>query len=381
LKVAYLAQDLADPAVAKRVTVLRRGGADVDLYGFRRAGGAPEAVAGVVPHELGQAQDGKLARRAISLLGHSATAGTWARSLKHADVILARNLDNLFLAAAARRRLGLKTPLIYEMLDVHTLMFREGALSRAVRGLEGGLLSACDGVITSSPAFERQYLSRYHPNGPETLLVENKALPEGASQDAMCSRPSGPPWRIGWFGGIRCKPSLDCLSSLLKAHPGLFELHMRGRFVDPELGDVEKVIRESPGMYYHGPYKAPGDLSKIYSEVHFAWAVDLCSPGANADWLLPNRLYEGAQNGALPIAVRHSETGRWVGEHGLGLLVDLPLEEAVFGLLKGMTQQAYAASVNKLRTSDRSLFEWTDAACEQLVSRLGSLRRAPALAR
>ena len=126
----------------------------------------------------------------------------------------------------------------------------------------------------------------------------------------------------------------------------------------------------------------PVNAWRLHAMIRLVHDLDASLKGdLNADWLLPNRLYEGAQNGAIPIALRHSETGRWVGEHGLGLLVDLPLEEAVFGLLKGMTQQAYAASVNKLRTSDRSLFEWTDAACEQLVSRLGSLRRAPALAR
>ena len=375
MKIAYLAQDLADAAVERRVTMLRRGGAEVDLFGFRRASGAPGQVAGVAPHELGPAQDGALGRRAGSLLKLSAAARDWARPMADADLILARNLDNLFLAAVARRRLGLKVPLVYELLDVHTLMFNDGPASRLLRAFEGGLLRASDAVIVSSPAFEREYLARYHPRRPGALLVENKVLGAAAAADPAQPLGDGPPWRIGWFGGIRCKPSLDCLSSLIRRHPGLFEVHIRGRFVNPDMGDVEAIIRNSPGMYYHGPYKAPEELAAIYGEVHFTWAIDFYQDGANSAWLLPNRLYEGGLHGAVPIALREVETGRWLQQHGLGLLLDLPLQDSVETLLTSMTPQIYRDAAARLAAANRGLFQWTDADCADLVTRLGALGR------
>lgn len=373
MKIAYLAQDLADAAVARRVTMLRRGGAEVDLYGFRRASGSPGEVAGVIPHELGETQNGALVQRVGSLLKLGATSPTWARTMAGADLILARNLDNLLLAAVARRRLGLKTPLVYELLDVHTLMFNDSPASRLLRGLEGRLLRASDGVIISSPAFEREYLARYHLDRPGALLVENKVLGDAAAVGPPQPLAAGPPWRIGWFGGIRCKPSLDCLSSLLKRHPGLFEVHIRGRFVNPDMGDVEGVIRSSPGMYYHGPYKAPQDLAKIYGEVHFTWAIDFYQEGANSTWLLPNRLYEGGLHGAVPIALRDVETGRWLQQHGIGLLLDPPLEDGVEKLLTTMTPQIYLDAAARLGACDRGLFQWTDAECRDLVGRLAAV--------
>jgi succinoglycan biosynthesis protein ExoL len=372
VKIAYLAQDLADAAVARRVTMLRRGGAEVDLYGFRRANGAPDEVADVVPHELGETQNGALLQRVGSLLRLGATTRAWAQTMASADVIVARNLDNLLLAALARRRLGLKTPLVYELLDVHTLMFNDGPTSRLLRGVEGRLLRASGAVIISSPAFEREYLARYHPDRPGALLVENKVLGDAVVEAAPRPLTDGPPWLIGWFGGIRCKPSLDCLSSLIKRHPGLFEVHIRGRFVNPDMGDADGIIRESPGMFYHGPYKAPEDLAKIYGEVHFTWAIDFYQEGANSTWLLPNRLYEGGLHGAVPIALRNVETGRWLQQHGLGLLLDLPLEEGVEKLLTTMTPETYRDGVARLNTADRRLFQWTDAECRDLVARLGA---------
>jgi succinoglycan biosynthesis protein ExoL len=371
VKIAYLAHDLADAAVERRVSMLRRGGAEIDLYGFRRAGGTPSQVAGVVPHELGQTRDAALAHRVLTLLRYGAMSAAWARSIADADLILARNLDNLCLAAAASRRLGLKIPLVYELLDVHTIMFGERPVSRLLRAFEGRLLRASDAVIISSPAFEREHLDRYHPHHPPALLVENKVL--GASAPQQPTRSDGPPWRIGWFGGIRCRPSLDCLSSLLKAHPGLFEVHIRGRFVTPKMGDVHAVIRDTPGMYYHGPYKAPEELAKIYGDVHFTWAIDFFQEGANSDWLLPNRLYEGGLHGAVPIALRGVETGRWLQQHGVGLLVDLPLEQSVGELLTRMTPQTYRDAMGLLESANRGLFQWTDADCKDLVDRLGAV--------
>jgi len=58
------------------------------------------------------------------------------------------------------------------------------------------------------------------------------------------------------------------------------------------------------------------------------------------------------------------------------LLLDLPLEDSVFNLLSQMTQQTYEERLAKLRAADRSLFEWTDAECVDLVRRLGTVRRA-----
>jgi succinoglycan biosynthesis protein ExoL len=377
MKIAYLVQDLADAAIERRMTMLRRGGAEIDLYGFRRAGGAPAQVAGVVPRELGQTVDGKLGRRAFSVLAHSLTAGEWAKAWAGADVIIARNLDNLVLAEAARRRLGLKTPLIYELLDIHTVMFRDDPLANLLRAIEGRLLRASDAVIISSPAFERDYLARYHRRHPGVLHVENKVLSDSIIVPPVRSA-DGPPWRIGWFGGIRCKQSLDSLSRLVRAHPGLFEVHIRGRFTNPHMGDVHGIIRDSPGIYYHGAYKSPEDLPKIYGEVHFAWAVDFCQEGANSDWLLPNRLYEGGLHGAVPIALRGVETGRWLERRGVGLLIDASLEESVFELLSTMTPQAYRDAAAQLRALDRGAFQWTDAECSDLVRQLAAAGRSAA---
>jgi succinoglycan biosynthesis protein ExoL len=107
--------------------------------------------------------------------------------------------------------------------------------------------------------------------------------------------------------------------------------------------------------------------------VHFTWAIDFYQEGANSTWLLPNRLYEGGLHGAVPIALRDVETGRWLQQHGLGLLLELPLEESVEKLLSTMTLQIYRDAATRLGAASRRLFEWTDAECHELVSRLAAV--------
>lgn len=370
VKIAYLVSFLGDPAVARRVAMLRRGGADVELFGYHRPENSPSQVAGVTPREIGQVQDNQLARRVLSILKSGVTVGDWARPMADADVILARNLDCLLLAHAARARLGLNAEIVYEMLDVHGIMLGDSPIPAALRTLERQLLKASGAVMTSSPAFERSYLARYYRRRPRTLLVENKVFDEGPASPASLPRPDGPPWRIGWFGGIRCKRSLECLSNLSRALPGLFEVHIRGRFANTDLGDVEGVLRSSPDIHYHGPYKYPDDLARIYGEVHFTWAIDFHQEGANSSWLLPNRLYEGGLYGAVPIALRTVETGDWLERRHVGLLVDEPLEDSLERLLRGMTPQAYRASFDALQSLDPGLFRWRDADCKSLVEQL-----------
>jgi len=63
LQVLYFAQDLADPAVRRRVLMLLAGGARVKLAGFRRDANPLAAIEGIEPIELGTTHDGRFVQR------------------------------------------------------------------------------------------------------------------------------------------------------------------------------------------------------------------------------------------------------------------------------------------------------------------------------
>ena len=86
------------------------------------------------------------------------------------------------------------------------------------------------------------------------------------------ARPA-PPWRIGWFGIIRCARSLDLLADLVRAHPGLVEVDIRGRPARDVLPGFDHIIAATPGLVFHGAYDRKGDLPYLYSDVHFTWGA------------------------------------------------------------------------------------------------------------
>src|SRR6185312_12560894 len=118
--------------------------------------------------------------------------------------------------------------------------------------------------------------------------------------------------RIGWFGVIRCRRSLQLLANLVTALPGVVEVIIRGRPRRKVIPDFDRLLATTPGLSFLGEYDRHTELAALYGDVHFAWAVDFYEAGLNSDWLLPNRLYEGTLYGAVPLVLDSVETGRWL---------------------------------------------------------------------
>ena len=324
LRILYLVHDLNDAAVARRVGMLQDGGARLEIAGFYRGDAAPEKVGGTAVWSFGRSFDAQLSKRAMAVGRLVLNAGTLSRRLAAPDVIIARNLEMLAVAVALASRFASRPKVIYECLDIHRLMLGGGAKSRIMRGVERWLLARSALLIVSSPAFLEHYFQQRQTYRGPALLVENK--PPAASAASVPAATPRPPWRIGWFGMLRCSKSLDLLSALVAASDGKVEVLLAGKPAYTEFADFDAAVATTPGLTYAGPYRL-ADLSDLYASVHFTWAIDYFEEGLNSSWLLPNRLYEGAAHGAVPIALAGVETGRWLKRHGAGVLIDDPAAE------------------------------------------------------
>jgi hypothetical protein len=373
LKLAYFVHDLTDPAVARRVRMLKAGGAEVVLLGFRREPEPPSEVEGVRPIDLGRTYDARLAHRAARTALTALGAARLRKHLAGCDVIMARMLESLAVATAARRLGGARGRLVYECLDVHRLMLGEEIRSRAMRGLELSLMKRVDLLVVSSPAFLREYFEPRQGVGRDisvpTLLVENKVLDLSPKPAAAPPPPlaAGPPWRIGWLGAIRCRKSLAILSELAARRPDLVEVRIHGRPAYSEFDDFDATVRASSNLTFGGGYFA-ADLPRLYGEVHFAWAIDFMEEGLNSSWLLPNRLYEASRHGAVPIALAGVETGRYLAERGFGVRLADPAE--LEAKLERLTPEAYAALRRELTQVPAEAFVAGPEDCRRLVDNL-----------
>jgi succinoglycan biosynthesis protein ExoL len=357
MKLAYFAHDLADAAVHRRVRLLSRS-AEITLLGFRRTEEPVSLVSGVRAVDLGRTFDAKLVRRVSSVARAAIAVRTWQQHVEGADIVMARQLEMLALAALARRRAAPRAALVYECLDIHRLMIGHNSISAGLRSLERRLLRDCDLLAVSSPAFISEYFASpsFSANPaacPASVLVENKVLASEISPDEAAhgndGPPIGPPWRIGWFGVIRCRRSLHLLSALCQALPGQVEVAIRGRVSQNVIPDFDAVVAATPGMSFLGSYNRHTDLPDIYRAVHFNWVMDFYETPGNSDWLLPNRLYEGSVYGSVPIALASVESGRWLARHGCDVLLNEPLTEALPALFRCMDATAYMEARHKIR--------------------------------
>lgn len=302
---------------------------------------------------LYQAENESMLRRLGVVIGSIFKLLAHRDKLAGADVIVARNLDMLTIAVAARVFVRPQPPVIYECLDIHGLMTNPGLKGRIARAVERHLLARTKALIVSSPAFMREYFLPVQNWRGMFTLVENKLwIEEGGP-----GRPLPPrgemagewteerPLRLSWVGTLRCANSLAILAEAADRMGPRLQVALHGIVHDHAIPDFHEILAARPNMTWHGAYDYPDGLAGIYEASDLVWSQDLWQWGTNSTWLLPNRIYEASYFGCPSIAVDGSETGRRVAD-GLGWTI--PVAEA--GALCALLEQLSPSDVmNKRR--------------------------------
>jgi hypothetical protein len=366
MHIAYLVHDLADAAVHRRAAMLKRGGADVYLGGFRRRPHHGQAELRT-PVELGRTGDAKLGARAAAVAASAARIGRLAPAVEGAEVILARNLEMLAIAVRAQRRFVPHARIVYECLDIHRLLLSKGLPGIMLRELETRLWHHTNAILTSSPAFVREYFTPRGFQG-EILVVENKVFAASSAARAVaCDKQPGPPWRIGYFGMLRCRRSLDVLKRLAAAMKGKVHVELRGVPSPAIFPDFRQEIGDAPHVSFLGPYEGIEALAHAYRQVQFAWTIDYYEAGQNSAWLLPNRLYESIYFGAVPLALKTVETGRWLQERSAGLLVGEDMEQELSAFFSVLTLDKYLGFAQAMDGIGLKSIAFDERDCKDLV--------------
>lgn len=375
MHILYLTHDLSDPTTSKRVRMLKAGGATVTVAGFTREA-TPRTIAESETVSLGQSYNGRFLQRIALVLRNVLRVGQHRDAFAKADIIMARNLETLAIAVRGRAMSRKPTPLLYEVLDIHRLLLRGDVVGHVLRALEGWLSRRAALLITSSPAFVSGYFEAISRVKLPHLLLENKVFDAHNSLTAnQTPRRNGPPWRIGWFGAIRCRKSLDILCSVADANPDLLEVMIRGRIAHDQFEDFDATVLRSKNVSFLGPYRNPDALTDIYHEVHFSWAIDMFEEGQNSTWLLPNRIYESGLFGAVPLAAEGVETGKLISRLGIGRILAEPKAESLTRFLRDLTMDSYRTMQNAVAQVERAQFSMNTADCVALVHRLSEMAR------
>lgn len=365
MRIAYFAHELADAAVQKRVRMLRLAGSEVTVLGFARDRGAG-ALSGPEGIVLGETQNRKLLRRLFSVFGAIPRAFKAKSAWRDADLIIARNLEMLALVRALTL-FGRRQRIAYECLDIHRTVLSSGLSGALVRAAERFCLRGAALIVTSSPAFERNYFRAIQHFPGRIVVAENKLL--ALTAGIVAGPESQPPWTIAWCGVLRCRESFDILRDISTKLDGLLRVEVWGAPALDQIPDFHDAVAATPHMTFHGAYQ-PGDLPAIYAQAHFSWAIDYYEAGGNSDWLLPNRLYESLSFACVPIAVAGVETARWLRAHEVGAVLESPLRTTLPEFLSALTPERYAALRDAALHLDPAATRLTDDGCRAFAAEL-----------
>lgn len=355
--------------------MLKIGAERLVVIGFRRGAECPQHIDGCEIVDLGETRDGAFFARIGSVASASMRLKLLESFVRDSEVVLARNLEMLYLAVQARRRYAPNAALVFECLDVHRLLLGQNLAGRILRSLESWLMRDVDLILTSSPRFIAEYFRPRHSNRPIRLL-ENKVLL--ADHEVILSRgkparAAGPPWKLGWFGMIRCRRSFEILSSIAREAGGVVQVRIAGRPSPKEFPDFEALVAQSPHVAFTGSYRFD-ELPALYGDVHFSWAVDFFEEGLNSSWLLPNRVYESSFFGAVPIAVEAVETASWLQRKKIGVILGGDPEASLQGFLTELTDRRYRELSEALQGIPATDLVDTRESCQQLLRMLEDLK-------
>ncbi len=207
------------------------------------------------------------------------------------------------------------------------------------------------------------------------LLLENKVFRPAASPDEISLPMTATrPWKIGWFGALRCRRSLGLLADFTRRLDGQVEVILRGRPAYSEFDDFDRFVAHEPYLHFYGPYKNPEELAAIYGEVHFSWAIDFFEAGQRIlTGYYQTGFTKAAFYGSVPIGLAGTQTSSFLPERNIGFSLSGPTVDALVSLFKELDQQNYLQARSNVAALPRESWEWTEKDCRSFVDQLRQL--------
>jgi succinoglycan biosynthesis protein ExoL len=325
MKVAFILPTVSDTHHREKIDVLKSMGCEVHVFAFSRPYYQGEFRDYTV-YDLGEMSHNKYFSRAFLYI----SAIFKLRAInKTYNCVYVFGLDLLLLAWFTRVVNFKKYALVYEVPDIRNVVLKRNALGWWLRFLERFLIKRIYLLVVTSPAFLTGYYAGFLRRLPDkNLVIENKILAKSRPHYVSGHPPAVADLhrekvRIGYFGLLRCRKSLESLIEVARNSEGRVTVLLRGIFMGTE--DLRNEIDSLDHISYGGEYVSPQDLPFLYDQIDVSW---VCYPYSreslgNWRWARTNRFYEACYFHKPMLALKNTEDGKVVDEFGIGQSLDL----------------------------------------------------------
>jgi len=296
-RVLFALPILGHPRHAKRISMMKEAGFDVEAVAFKRPyhqGRMPDCPVAT----LGSISHGNYLKRIFKFIK---ALPKLRKAIKKHDLVFAFGPDMAIACLVANFLLGKK--LIFEVGDITSAQLSPGLKGWVTRKIDRYVADRAGAIVATSPRFLDEYYSKWVKTKTPGLLIENKL------EHAFCKKmelelsetaplPGTPlkdrPLKIGYFGYLRNQWSLEVLERLVTKYPDKFEIVIAG-YPKESTKDTLDRVSLLDNIDYRGEYKSPDDLPGLFGSVDMVWA---CYQPLRDDewgylWARPNRFYQG----------------------------------------------------------------------------------------
>ena len=308
---------VGDTKDAKRIDILQKAGFDVTVIAFNR-----EFFVSRLPKceivILESIENGKYGKRLGKMLKSLLRLRQY---VKKCDIIYAMSPDLAIMAFIAS---GGKKPLVLDLADIRRIQVSSSISGKLVRMVDRFLATRCKLIVVTSKGFITEYYSKTLKKEIKNyFLLENKVdyrIPPPAYSEPVLG---GKKLRIGYFGVLRDKWTIQFLNELLVKFPGKYEVYAAGinMLYDLDITELEEKVED---FHFIGPYKSPDDLEKLYAKVDVI-AIFYPEYPFNRNWYeasricRSNRFYEACFFRKPMLSFSFCEDGKEINNLKIGL--------------------------------------------------------------
>lgn len=305
---------ISDPHLNKRIKECCQCGCDVKVYGFDRCNkqlqDSDVTVIGVFPNTMGYARRIAIYLKGIRSLfkSHPVDDGIWY--YQGLDVAMFATFFNP------------NKKYIYEECDLVHTNVKNAVLRRFLEWLDKRVIRCSLRTVMTSEGFLDYHYGK-HVSRPNNVIVIPNKLSRDVERVKVCKRSQFDPShiRFAFVGGLRYRALISIARMISRNFPN-HEFHFYG-FVSPVIPESDLPL--GTNVFYHGAFRSPEDLSRVYSEVDLLVSTyDISSP--NVRYAEPNKLYEAVYFRCPILVSRHTFLEKKVLRMGIGYSVD-PFDE------------------------------------------------------
>lgn len=343
-KIIFIVNSLQQPPCHKRIQEFLANGYEVQAYGFSRGGGSITDTEGYSIQNLGEVIQGSYFKRLPYIISRLKPVINKYKHDKNAVFyffMMDCALAGIF--AGARKY-------IYEVYDTTELTVGNGLLRKILKRVNKYIMSHSLETVFTSEGFVDCYFEGRQPNNVSIIpnKINSKILNFPSIERKKSERLS-----IGFVGNVRYLSVLNFMQ-VCAQHPEI-DMHLYGilRDREPFRDEFLQTIESAQNITFHGSYKNPNDLPRIYADLDMVLAV-YPPDSLEVQYAEPNKLYEAIYFEKPIIVSKDVFLGKKVERLGVGFTINAMDKQQIDEFLTTITPEKISEKVVVCSRIDKS---------------------------